>query len=433
MITAFRALVRKDIQLFLVDKRALLMSFAVPIAIGSFFGFIFGGQGNQAEASRIPVLVVDQDRSPIAAEIAKNLAAEKTLEVKPSGLGEARAAVRKGSAIAAIVIPPNFGQDAGAAFFGPRPKPEITVLYDPSRSAERAMVQGILTGDVMQSVSKEMFSGATGRAMVDESLAEIEQSRGLSAENRKTLTELLRSVQRLNQQADANPDPPGTLTGGLKMPFTAREEAVTARVNTQYNGYAHAFAGMVVQFILFLGVDVGVGLLQQRQRGLWKRFRAAPLSRGVLLGSRAVSAAILSFFVVLANFLFARLVFGVRVEGSMAGFLAVAAAFSLMTASFGMLVATFGKTPEATRGLSIFVTLLAVMLGGAWIPMFLFPQWLQTVTLVMPTRWAVDGLEAMTWRGLGWNSAMAPIAVLIGFACVFGWIAAARFRWEGEG
>ena len=434
MITAFHALVRKDIQLFLVDRRALLMSFAVPIAIGSFFGFIFGGQSNQEQASRIPVLVVDQDRSAISTEITKSLAAEKTLEVKPSGLDQARAAVRKGSATTAIVIPPNFGQDAGAAFFGPRPKPEIAVLYDPSRSAERAMVQGILTGDVMQSVSKEMFGGATGRSMVNDSLAQIEQSRGLSPENRKTLTDLLRSVQRLNEQADAGPDPPpGSLAGGLKMPFNAREEAVTSGANVQYNGYAHAFAGMVVQFILFLGVDVGVGLLQQRQRGLWKRFRAAPLSRGVLLGSRAVSAAILSFFVVQANFLFARLVFGVKVEGSMAGFLAVSAAFSLMTASFGMLVATFGKTPEATRGLSIFVTLLAVMLGGAWIPMFLFPQWLQKVTLVMPTRWAVDGLEAMTWRGLGWNAAWAPVAVLIGFASVFGWIAVARFRWESEG
>jgi ABC-2 type transport system permease protein len=65
--------------------------------------------------------------------------------------------------------------------------------------------------------------------------------------------------------------------------------------------------------------------------------------------------------------------------------------------------------------------------------MFLFPQWLQKVTLVMPTRWAVDGLEAMTWRGLGWNAAWPPVIVLIGFALVFGWIAAARFRWESEG
>lgn len=433
MITAFRALVRKDIQLFLVDRRALLMSFAVPIAIGSFFGYVLGGQGNQSDYARIAVLVVDQDRSAISGEIVKGLTAENTLGVKPSGLDDARAAVRKGNATAAVVIPPRFGEDAGAAFFGPNPKPEIALLYDPSHSAERAMVEGMLTGDVMQAVSKEMFGGATGRRMVNDSLAQIEQSRGLSADNKKTLTDLLRSVQRLNGQADAGPTPPvGSLEGGLKVPFIAREEAVTSGANIQYNGYAHAFAGMVVQFILFLGIDVGVGLLQQRQRGLWKRFRAAPLSRGVLLGSRSLSAAILAFLVVLVNFLFARLVFGVRVQGSMAGFLGVSAAFSLMTACFGMLVATFGKTPDATRGLSIFATLIAVMLGGAWIPMFLFPQWLQKVTLVMPTRWAMDGLEAMTWRGLSFSSAIAPIAVLVAFAALFGIIAVTRFRWEAE-
>lgn len=55
MITAFRALVRKDIRLFLVDRRALMLSFALPMAIGSFFGYVLGGQGNRADASKIPI------------------------------------------------------------------------------------------------------------------------------------------------------------------------------------------------------------------------------------------------------------------------------------------------------------------------------------------------------------------------------------------
>jgi ABC-2 type transport system permease protein len=98
-----------------------------------------------------------------------------------------------------------------------------------------------------------------------------------------------------------------------------------------------------------------------------------------------------------------------------------------------MLIATIGKTPEATRGLSIFATLIVVMLGGAWIPMFLFPQWLQKLTFVVPTRWAMDGFEAMTWRGLGLPSALAPIGMLLLFAALFGILAVARFRWEVEG
>ena len=430
MMISFRALVRKDILLFLVDRRALLMSFAVPIAIGSFFGYVLGGSGNQADASKIAILAVDQDHSAISAEIVKRLSAEKALDVKPSTPLEARAAVRKGSATVAVIIPKNFGQEAGDAFFGPRQKPEIGVLFDPSHSAERAMVTGILAGDVMQAVSKEMFTGQSGREMVKNSLAQVEQSQGLAPEDKKPLEDLLRSVDRWDRQRDQDGDGGSR---GLSMPYTTHEEAVTAHENAQYNGYAHAFAGMVVQFVLFLGIDVGIGLLQQRQRGLWKRFRAAPLSRGVLLGSRAVSASILAFVVVLVNFLFARLIFGVRVDGSMLGFLGVSAAFALMTAGFGMLVAAIGKTPEATRGLAIFAVLIVVMLGGAWIPMFLFPQWLQKLTLVMPTRWAMDGLEAMTWRGLGWEAALAPIAVLLLFAVAFGGLAVARFRWEAEG
>jgi ABC-2 type transport system permease protein len=427
MIIAFRALVRKDIQLFFVDRRALLMSFAIPIAIGSFFGYVLGGANDQGQ-SKISVLAVDQDHSKISEEIVKRLSEEKALEVTRSTPDNARTAVRKGSAAVAVIIPPSFGQNAGTAFFGPQQKPDITVLFDPSHTAERAMVVGILQGDVMQAVSKEMFTGQTGRAIVKDSLAQVEQSQGLPEVDRKSLEDLLRSVQRWNQQSDQGVG--GGFSRGLTMPFTTREEAVTARRNVKYNGYAHSFAGMVVQFVLFLGIDVGIGLLQQRQRGLWKRFRAAPLSRGVLLGSRAVSAAILAFLVVQVNFLFARLVFGVKVEGSMLGFFAVSAAFALMTAGFGMLVATFGKTPEATRALSIFATLIVVMLGGAWIPMFLFPQWLQKMTIVVPTRWAMDGLEAMTWRGLGFDAALGPIAVLLVFGAVFGVIAVARFRWE---
>jgi len=137
--------------------------------------------------------------------------------------------------------------------------------------------------------------------------------------------------------------------------------------------------------------------------------------------------------VVQVNFLFARIVFGVRLEGSVVGFLGVSAALALMTAGFGMLVASIGKTPDATRALAIFATLIVVMLGGAWIPMFLFPQWLQKLTMVVPTRWAMDGLEATTWRGLGLEAATVPIGVLVLFAVVFGALAVGRFRWEAEG
>jgi len=218
------------------------------------------------------------------------------------------------------------------------------------------------------------------------------------------------------------------------MPYTTREiEAVQSGANAApvaYNSYAHSFAGMGVQFILMSGVEMGMGLLLMRRLGLWKRLRAAPLSRTQLLGSRIVASALISLIVFVVIYAVAIAAFGVRVLGSPLGFALVLACFALLTASFGLLIAALGRTPEATRGLAILATLLMVMLGGAWVPAFIFPEWLQTVSLAVPTRWAVDALDAMTWRGQGFSAALLPSAVMLGFSAVFGLIAIWRFRWE---
>ena len=426
----FLALVRKDLRLFFNDRRAVVVGVLVPIILASFFGYLFGGHKGDAEMSTVPVLVIDQDGSDISRGLITQLAGDKSLDAKPSTLDAAREAVRKGKATAAIIIPKDFGKNAGRALFTGANKPELGLLYDPSRKMELGMVKGILSGAVMQTVSKEMFNGRSGRDVVNESLAQVENNPSLPAENRKALRDFLGGVRELNEQRDrAGTTGQVTQSGGLSMPFERNEQAITSGHNVEYNGYAHSFGGMGVQFILFMGLDVGIALLMLRQTGLWQRLRAAPLSRTMLLGSRTVSASLMAGFILLVLFSFARVVFGVRIQGSFAGFVGVCAALSLMTAAFGLMVAALGKTVEATRGYSTMATLILVMLGGAWVPTFVFPKWMQRLTVVIPTRWAMDGLDAMTWRGLGFSSAVAPIAVLLFFTLLFGMVAVMRFRW----
>ncbi len=429
----FLALVRKDITLFFNDRKAVVVGLLVPIVLASFFGYLFGGQGGNAETSKVSVLLIDQDGSDTSRGLVAQLAGDKYLDVKPSALDAAREAVRKGKATAAIVIPKDFGKDAGHALFTSATKPEIGVLYDPSHNVELGMIKGILSGAVMQAVSKEMFTGPTGREAVNESIAQVENNSQLPPEDRKALRDLLSGVKEWNEEQDrASASGQTELSGGLTVPYQTHEEAITSGQNVEYNGYAHSFGGMGVQFILFMGLDVGIALLTLRQTGLWQRLRAAPLSRTTLLGSRTVSASLVAGFILLVLFGFARIVFGVHIRGSFAGFVGVCAAFSLMTAAFGLMVAALGETVEATRGYSIMATLIMVMLGGAWVPTFVFPKWLQRLTVVIPTRWAMDGLDAMTWRGLGFSSAVWPIAVLLLFTLLFGMVAVMRFRWRTE-
>ncbi|MFN7920534.1 MAG: ABC transporter permease [Bryobacteraceae bacterium] len=429
MSPAFRALVWKDLRLFSRDRRALIMSFAAPIAIASFFGFVLGGPSKKGDIAPMPIAVVDHDQSAVSRQVISDLRGDKTIDVKILGEDEARLNVQTGDLRAAAVIPKGFGQAAMAAFFRGQHKPELRTFYDPSRLAERQMLEGILTGKVMEAVSKEVFSGETGRSTVEQSLKDVESATELNQRDREALLGILRSVQEWQRSGSGSG---GLAGGGLTIPFQLKSEAVTANRGEEYNSFAHAFAGMGVQFILFMGIEAGISVLLQRQRGIWRRIRSAPVSRSMLLATRATSAALCAFFVLMVLFGFARLVFGVKVEGSVLGFLGVGMAFSLMTAALGLLVAALGHTPEATRPLAILITLVMVMLGGSWIPTFLFPAWLQTATLAVPTRWAVDGLAAMTWRGLGFSAAITPILAMLGFAALFAFVAVRRFRWDAD-
>jgi len=426
-LTPLAAMVRKDLQLFFSDRRSVIVSFVVPIAIASFFGSIFSGAARNSEPARIGVIAVDEDGSTISKSIVDAARGDRNFDVVVAEADAARAAVRQGKASVAVVIPAGFGEAAGAALFGGGAKPELEMAYDPSRATELAVVRGVFTEHVLRAVSREMFAGAQGRAYLEKTLPRIEAS-DLDAAQKALLIRLLRSVRELYDQRDragAASNAPG-----MSMPYTVREQAMTARPDAAYNGYAHSFAGMGIQFLLFAMANLGVEMLLERQRGLWKRLRSAPVSRFALLAGKGISGTIISLMILGVSFAFAMIVFRVRIEGSVAGAVGVAVACSAMAAAFGLLVAALGNTPATARGVTTLAVLMMVMLGGAWVPTFIFPAWLQQFTLVVPVRWAVDGLDAMTWRGIGAAGAVQPILILLVFAAVFAGVAAARFRWE---
>jgi ABC-2 type transport system permease protein len=374
---ALVALVRKDLRLYFSDRRALLVTLAAPILIAAFFGSVMGG--GPKKPSRVPVAVVNLDASAVSRSIVEAMRADSAFDLRMVAEDEALVLVRTGKVRAAAVLPAGFGEAAPRAMFSPSSKkPEIVVHFDPSQAMTLALVKGLLAEHVMKAVGR-----AAGGGM---------QS--------------------------------------LSTPFDLKQSEVQGRAGRGYNGYAHAFAGMGVQFILFMGIEMGVGLLLMRRMGLWKRLRAAPVSRGLLLGSRVLSGTIIAGLLLAAIYAAAIAFFGVRIDGSVPGFVLVAIAFAVLTSGFGLLIAALGRTPEATRGLAVLATLLLVMLGGAWVPTFAFPEWLQAATQFVPTRWAIDGLEATTWRGLGLDAVWKPVAAMLACGAGCAWIAMRRFGWE---
>jgi ABC-2 type transport system permease protein len=350
----------------------------------------------------------------------------------------AREQVRSGKQNAAAVFPQGFGEQTTQSLFSGVNKPRVELLVDPSQSTGARVIEGLLAQYSMQEISKEAFTGVYGRKAIDgylEQLDKLEQT-----PRRADLRALLSAARKLNDHTGSGAGP-GSTTGvgassgeqrnfGLSIPYTVASTPVTARDNTPYNSYAHSFAGMAVQFILFAGIDAGVLLLLTRQRGIWQRLRSAPLSKSEFMLARALATTLIGLFQITVIYLAALLVFKVRIDGSWPGFIAVGISFCLLNATFGLMLATLGRSPSTTRGLATMATLLLVMIGGAWVPAFVFPRWLANASLYLPTRWAVDGLDGATWRGLPFDAAVLPTLVLMGSAAACLLVAIWRFRWE---
>jgi ABC-2 type transport system permease protein len=373
-----KTLIRKDILLYLQNRKAIAITLLAPIVMAAFFGYVFNSDNNKKPA-KTPIVIVDNDASKISTAIVAKFKTDETMDVFTTTEDEAIALVRSGKRRAAIVLPKNFALDLEASMNGSGAKPAINIHYDPSQ----AFIIGLVNGLISQHVVQTFIASKTG-----------------------------------------------TTTQAITQPFTATATAVTAKTKQKYNSFAHSFAGMSVQFILFMGIEFGIGLLLMRRQDIWKRLRIAPITRADMIVSRIIASTIIGMGFVSAIYVVAISLFNVRVEGSWLGFAAIILAFALLNASFGLLIAAIGKSPEVARSIAIFATLILVMLGGAWVPSFVFPEWLQSVSQLTPTYWAIEGLSAMTWRGLGLDAAITPAAVMLGFSAAFTAIAMWRFQWD---
>ena len=86
---------------------------------------------------------------------------------------------------------------------------------------------------------------------------------------------------------------------------------------------------------------------------------------------------------------------------------------------FMMLIASLGKTEQTASGAGWAILMPMSMLGGAMVPQFVMPQWMQTAGTISPIKWVVLAIEGGMWRQFTVSEMVLPCAILIsvGVAC----------------
>jgi ABC-2 type transport system permease protein len=352
------ALALKDLRLMPRNRGGMFFTFVWPILVTVLFGIMFGGN-NDGQQSKVRIAIVDDDNSDGSRAFLKKL--EESFELTPMPVTDADASVRRGRHTGFIVVKLGFGEAASRMFYGP--SKEIEVGVDPARQAEAAMIEGLLmkhaAGDLQKLLPK-------------------------AAQNWQPLKITKKDVARVYD--------------GPRNPFDI------------------TFPQGVIWGLIGCAMSFGISLVTERTHGTLVRLRMAPLTNTQILSGKALSC-FASIMLVEVMLLGVALAFGVRPTSYV--MLAVAGlSAAICFVGFMMLVASLGKTEQTASGAGWAILMPLSMIGGAMVPTFVMPSWVQSVSFISPIRWTMLAIEGGVWRNFSIAEMATPCAVLISVGLV---------------
>jgi ABC-2 type transport system permease protein len=196
------------------------------------------------------------------------------------------------------------------------------------------------------------------------------------------------------------------------------------------NGAAFVVPGGTVLFSSFLVGNLGFGIFREHGWGTWERLRSSPLTSIELMAGKSV-VPILTISLQIAVLLGGgSLLFGLELQGSLLGYVLVAAALALMQVSLGFMLLSLCRSVIQLNALTNAGAMLLGGLGGALTPVEFLPGWLQAIAPFTPTYWAMEGFRAVTLEPGGLADVVGPIAMLLAFSAAFLAVAIRRFDVE---
>ncbi|MCA9290534.1 MAG: ABC transporter permease, partial [Phycisphaerales bacterium] len=392
-------LAAKDLRLLVRDRVGLFFALVFPLLYATFFGFIMSGFGGEGGVSGLRVRVVDEDRTPASAAYIERLEGASELAVTRTDLATAEAAVRGGNAVAFIRLEAGFGAAGETMFWG---DPQvISVGIDPSRKAQGAMLQGILTKHAFEGMQAAFSDRDLMRRSAQAAIDQVGDD--VPVAMRLPLKTFLGSLDTFfaampDDMTDESGDAVGP-AGWEPVRITVSDVTRAARA-APHSAFEITFPQAIIWGVMGCAAGFGISLVTERVRGTLVRLRTSPATLGQILGGKA--AACFVTIIVVATLLFGLAAlppFAVRPSlGALAMLVLAVVSVAACFVGIMMMLAVIGKTEAAAGGIGWACLTVMAMLGGGMLPLEFMPASLQRFNGISPVKWSILAMEGALWR-----------------------------------
>ncbi|MDQ1857996.1 ABC transporter permease [Chryseobacterium sp. WLY505] len=393
----------KEILLLKRDIGGIVIIFVMPLLLIVTITLIQDSTFKNLEGSKIPIIFIDQDKSEVSKNIKAELENSKTFQLLTNfNEKSAQDAVFSGDYQMAIVIPENLTKDLNSnidskvqtivSSFGlegdsakvktaaPKAK-EIHLYFDPATNAG-------FKNSVMNSVNKMVF--------------EIENKKIYKAfQDQLGTTENLDENKNLISFKEITPQ--------------------KGEMDVMPNSVQHNVPAWTLFAIFFIVVPLSINLVKEKSQGTSVRARISPTPYFVHILGKTFTYLIICLIqfllmVAVGIYLFPYMDLpAFDVSGKIFQLVVVTLFAGLAAIGFGVLLGTIADTQEQSAPFGATSVVVLAAIGGIWVPVFLMPEFMQTVAKFSPMNWGLNAYYDIILR----NSGIGGIAKELVFLFLF--------------
>lgn len=410
------ASIYKEVLLLIRDIGGIAILFIMPLLLLIVITSIQDSTFKSISDIKIQVLLVDNDKGEVSENIIKNLGSSNSFEIlQIETETEAEKAVFSGKYQLAIIIPKNLSSslknkvdqnvDGMLSKFGleedhvdnvieDKELNEVRLYFDPIvQSAFKTSVKNGID-KIISKIEIESIYKAFQKQLEEEATEEI-----FSTENFISFKEIL--------------------------PSKGNKEIIP-------NSAQHNVPAWTLFAIFFIIVPLSINLVKEKNQGTFVRLRTNPVSYAtVLAGKTAVYllVCLIQFTLMLLIGVYLFPLIGLPqldVSGRWPLLYVVALFAGLAAIGLGLLLGTIAKTQEQSAPFGSTLVVILAALGGVWVPVFVMPPFIQTLSKISPMNWSLNAFYDIFLRNSGFTDILPEImlsllffVVTIGIAIIY--------------
>lgn len=395
----------KEFLLLIRDIGGIAILFIMPLVLIITITLIQDSTFKTVTDAKIPILVVNNDYGNVSETILKGLEDSNAFEVIIKDSEElAKDLVFKGEYQLAIIIPEDLSTgleqkvaqnvDGIIAKFGldedldsiPKAKidsKEVKLYFDPATqiSFKNSVKNGI--DKMVSKIETQSIYKAFQEQITDDPSEVI-----FETENFITFKEIL--------------------------PKTDNKEIIP-------NSVQHNVPAWTLFAIFFIIVPLSINIVKEKSQGTFVRLRTNPVSYATVLGGKTLVylvVCLIQFVLMLLVGLYLFPAIGLPtldISGRLSLLFVVAIFAGLAAIGLGLLLGTIANTQEQSAPFGATFVVILAALGGVWVPVFIMPKFMQTLSNISPMNWGLNAFYDVFLRHSSLLDILPEISLLFLF------------------